>query len=124
MVNVIEMDKAELEPIVRSFYKRAMEDPSDFSRPFHRVSLDHHVERQVDFLSSVISGNIDESTEKRLYTIHKLFVGQAMNGKNSSKWLRHMEVAVDENPGGDKLMDIVEEEMMKYGHQFGFRSRL
>jgi hypothetical protein len=30
----------------------------------------------------------------------------------------------DENPGDDKLMDIVEEEMKKYGHQFGFRSRL
>ncbi len=119
------MDEKVLEPVVRSFYKKAMEDDSSFSIPFQRVDLDHHVEKQVDFLCNVMNGEKEryKGGEEKLYRMHKFFAESFMTGENGRKWLRLMKDSIDENPGSEVLLGVVEAEMDRYGHQFGF-SRL
>ena len=119
------MEETLLEPVVRSFYKKAMEDKSSFSIPFQRVDLDHHVEKQVDFLCSIMNGERHryKGGDEKLYRMHKFFAESFMNEENGSKWLQLMKDSIDENPGSDVLLDVVEAEMDRYGHQFGF-SRL
>lgn len=40
-----------MENVIRSFYSRILDDPRDFAVPFRRVDLEHHVAKQVVFMT-------------------------------------------------------------------------
>ena len=115
-----------LEPVIRSFYIRVMNDTREFSKPFHRVDLEHHVREQVNFLVSIIKGDVDRYPKGyiKLYHMHKIFASNFMNEENSQIWMEHMIKAIDENNISRQvkreLINIFKEEMVKYGHQFNF----
>lgn len=111
------MDEKEIEPIVRDFYRRVMEDPNEFSEPFHRVSLEHHVEKQVDFLCSIINNDTSRypGGDKKLYKMHNIFAKKFMNNEGSTKWMDHMMKSIGDN---EELLAIINKEMDKYKPNF------
>ena len=108
-----------MEPIIRSFYTRVLADP-DFSAPFQRVDLNHHVSQQMDFLGF----NYDGGDEK-LFKMHKLFAKEFMDHEGSGKWIHHMNEAIKESDMNDKkksrLVWRINHEMLKYAQQFDFK---
>ena len=109
-----------MENIVRSFYSRILADTRDFSVPFQRVDLEHHVSKQVDFLTDRYEGG-----DEKLFRMHQIFADKVMNTKGSDIWISHMRDAMlesDELDDDEKrsLFDKINDEMKRYGYQFNF----
>jgi len=118
-----------IEGLVKSFYSKVLEDRvnSGFVEPFKRVSLDHHVEKQVDFLVSATGGDPTRypGGAKKIMLMHKMFAKSAMNKAGANLWLRYMVDAIEENNEmplemKEPLLEFMNVEMEKYGEQFDF----
>jgi hemoglobin len=122
--------------VVTSFYSKVLADRehNEFRDPFKRVSLEHHVEKQVDFLVSAMGGDAERypGGAKKIMLMHKMFAQKAMNTAGANLWLKHMVAALseaDEVPASLKepVLEFMNAEMAKYGEQFDFdftRARL
>ena len=128
--------EAPIRAVVTAFYSKVLADRehNEFRDPFKRVSLEHHVEKQVDFLVSATGGDAERypGGAKKIMLMHKMFAQKAMNTAGANLWLKHMVAALsetDEVPAGVKepLLEFMNAEMAKYGEQFDFafpRARL
>lgn len=109
-----------MESVVRSFYSRVLADQREFSIPFRRVDLEHHVSKQMDFLTDNYEGG-----DEKLFNMHKLFANKVMTSKGSDIWIGHMRDALVEDTEMEleekkRLLERINTEMQKYGYQFSF----
>lgn len=92
-----------MENVIRSFYSRILDDPRDFSMPFRRVDLEHHVAKQVDFLTDNYEGG-----DQKLLNMHKLFADRVMTTRGADIWIGHMRDALVE----DEEMEMAEKKRL------------
>lgn len=118
MINC-KMEEDELKNLIEIFYTKVLKDERNFSKPFHRVNLDHHVTKQVQFLSNKYEGG-----DKKLFNMHKLFAKNFMTESGSEIWIELMKESLDESNFSLKkeLIERINLEMEKYGYQFNFKA--